>query len=93
MLYREYQSVCSFVRIGSPRPLSRKRVCLPPPLGTKREQHSFAGEGAEGEPIWTTGEKAWHSVYTLWYGDELPHQKSQNNIDNILEEEEQKWQS
>jgi hypothetical protein len=26
----EYQSVCSFVRIGSPRPFFRKRVCPPP---------------------------------------------------------------
>jgi hypothetical protein len=26
-------------------------------------QHSLAGDGA-GEPIWTTGEKAWHSVYS-----------------------------
>jgi hypothetical protein len=26
----EYQSVCPFVGIGSPHPLTRKRVCLPP---------------------------------------------------------------
>jgi hypothetical protein len=41
-----YQSVCLFVRFGSPFPLSRKQVY--PPLGTKGEQHSLAGEGAGG---------------------------------------------
>ncbi len=36
--------------------------CVPPPLGTKGGgEHSLAGEG-RGEPISTTGEKAWHSV-------------------------------
>jgi hypothetical protein len=29
-LYLEYQGVCPFVRIGSPRLLYRKRVCPPP---------------------------------------------------------------
>ncbi len=42
-----------------PSPFS---LCVPPFLEPKEggEQHSNAGEG--GEPIRTTGEKAWHSV-------------------------------
>jgi hypothetical protein len=55
--------VCPFFEIGFPHPLSRKRVCLPP--WTKRgEQHSLAGEGVE-DPITTTEQKAWHSVYSV----------------------------
>jgi hypothetical protein len=48
-IYLEYQSsACPFVRIGSPRPLSRKRVC-PPHLEPKAEgQHSLAGVGGGG---------------------------------------------
>ncbi len=62
-VYLEYQSVCPFVRIGSP-PLSRKQVC--PPLGTKgREDNTRLRVRGWGEPIWTTGEKAWHSVYSV----------------------------
>jgi hypothetical protein len=37
--YLEYQSVSPFLRIGSP-PLSRKRVCPPPLLGTKEGSQS-----------------------------------------------------
>jgi hypothetical protein len=40
------------------------RVC-PPPLEPKGEQNTLAGEGA-GDPIRTTGEKAWHSVYRVY---------------------------
>ncbi len=49
ILYREYQSVCSFVRIGSAHPhLPPASVC-PLPRGTKGEgQHSLAGEEAGG---------------------------------------------
>jgi hypothetical protein len=56
----EYQTVCPFVRIDSPRSLSRKRVCpcpLEPKGGGGQRQHSLAGEGV-GEPIRTTREKA-----------------------------------
>ena len=44
-----------------PSPFS---LCVPPFLEPKvgGGQHSHAGEG--GEPIQTTGEKAWHSVYS-----------------------------
>ncbi len=46
-IYLEYQSVCPLVRIGTPHPLSRKRVC--PPLEPKGEEtHSPEGEGAGG---------------------------------------------
>ncbi len=64
-----YQSVCPFVRIGSPPPLSHKRVCVPPPLGTK-----WGGQApgntrlrvrGRGVPIRTSGEKALHSVYSV----------------------------
>ncbi len=46
ILYLEYQSVCPFVRIGSPSLFSRKRVC--PPLGTKRGATFACGRGARG---------------------------------------------
>jgi hypothetical protein len=63
--YIEYQSVCPFVGNGSPHPLSRTRMCLP--IGPKGgwEQHSLAGEEV-GDPIRTTGKKAWHSVYSVF---------------------------
>ncbi len=59
-----FYRVCPFVGNGSPHPLSRMRMCLP--LGPKGgwEQHSLAGKEV-GDPIRTTGQKAWHS-YTLW---------------------------
>jgi hypothetical protein len=42
------ECVCPFVRIGSPRPLSHKRVC-PPPLETKGGCYTrLRGEGAGG---------------------------------------------
>ncbi len=44
-------------------PPSSFSLCVPPFLEPKvGGQHSLAGEG--GEPIQTTGEKAWHSVYS-----------------------------
>jgi hypothetical protein len=65
IVHIEYQSVRPFVGIGSSHPLPRKRVrvCLSPgPKGG--EQHTLAGEGW-GDPIRTTGQKAWHSVYSV----------------------------
>jgi hypothetical protein len=59
----EYQSVCPYVQIGSRAPLSRNRVCPPPSLEPKGGRHSLAVRGRV-EPIRTTGEKAWLSVYT-----------------------------
>jgi hypothetical protein len=45
-VYIEHQSVCPFVGIGSPHPLSRKRECLPPWTDWEwGEQHSLAVEG------------------------------------------------
>ncbi len=62
VLYYTYQGLCPFVRIGSPAP-PQASVSLPP--RTEGEgQHSLAGEGV-GDPIRTTGEKAWHSVYSV----------------------------
>ncbi len=47
--YLEYLSVCPFVRIASPRPLSRKRVCPPSPeTNAGGGQHLLAGKGARG---------------------------------------------
>jgi hypothetical protein len=58
-VYLENQSVCRFVRIGYHCPLSRKRMC-PPPWNQRGRIHSLGGE-----PIRTTGEKTWHSVYSV----------------------------
>ncbi len=62
-VYLEYQSVRPFVQIGSPpHPFSRKRVCshhLEPKGGGNTRLRVRGRE----EPIRTTGEKAWHSVY------------------------------
>ncbi len=47
VLYLEYQSACPFVRIGSIRSISRKRVCPPP--GAKGGRATFAsGWGGGG---------------------------------------------
>jgi hypothetical protein len=67
ILYIENQSVCPFVRIDSPPPpLPQASESAPPPPWNQRGggQHSLAGEG-RGEPIRTTGEKAWHSIYSM----------------------------
>jgi hypothetical protein len=55
ILYLEYQSVGPFVRIGSPAPLSRKRVYLPPWNQREGGQHSLAseGEGGHNSDDWT----------------------------------------
>jgi hypothetical protein len=47
-LYIEYNIVCPRVGIGTPYPLSHKRMCSPPPPEPKGEgvAHSPAGEGA-----------------------------------------------
>ncbi len=65
----EYQSVCPFVRIGFPGPLSRKRVCPPPPETKGRKNTRWRVRGL-GEQIRTTGEKAWHTVYSVVKGME-----------------------
>jgi hypothetical protein len=64
ILYLEYHSVCPLVRIGSALSLSRKRVC--PPLRKQGGSATLAcGERGWADPIRTTGEKAWHSVYSV----------------------------
>ncbi len=53
-------SVPSSELAPAPSPASE---CVPP-QNQRGGQHSLAGEGA-GKPIRTTGEKAWHSVYSV----------------------------
>jgi hypothetical protein len=57
-IYLEYHSVCPLVGTGTPHPLSRKRMCTPPPPQPKEGgTHSPKGEGVDGVPIPTTEEK------------------------------------
>ncbi len=51
--------------LATPAPSPASECVPPPPLEPKGGQHSPAGEGARGEPIRTTREKAWHSVYSV----------------------------
>ncbi len=48
--------------LGPPPPLASE--CVPPPRN-QRVGHSPAREGVGGGPIWTTEEKAYHSVYSV----------------------------
>jgi hypothetical protein len=81
ILYLEYQAFSPVVRLAPP-PTLLLGECVPPqePEGGG-VQHSLAGEGA-GKPIRTTGEKAWHSVYSnivtnrSWFKVEKIHQTS-----------------
>jgi hypothetical protein len=43
--YTECHAFSPVVRIGSPQPLTRKRLLLLPPFDSKGEAHSLAGEG------------------------------------------------
>ncbi len=64
-LYLEYNSVCPLVRIGSPSPLSRKRVC--PPRYQRGGNTRLRVRGWR-EPSLTTGAKAsWHSCYSVFH--------------------------
>ncbi len=65
IVYIEYQSVCPFVGNGSLYLLPRKRVCLSP-LGPKEGRSNTPMRlRGWGDPIRTTGKKAWHSVYSV----------------------------
>jgi hypothetical protein len=55
--------------LGPPTPPAHARVC-PPWNHRGEEQHSLAGE-VVGDPIRTTGKKAWHSVYSVGLGIHL----------------------
>ncbi len=57
ILYLEYQSVCPFVLIGSPS--------LTPLWNPRGEGKTRWRVRERGEPIQTTGEKAWHSVSSV----------------------------
>jgi hypothetical protein len=68
------KSVCPYVRMGSPHPSPASECAAPPPPRPPEPkggrggggQDSLAGEGAgRAKSIWTTGEKAWHSVYSF----------------------------
>jgi hypothetical protein len=61
----EYQSVCPFVGIGFPRTISRKLVCSPP--WNQRGGGGNIRSRVRGrvEPIRTTEDKAWHSLYSM----------------------------
>jgi hypothetical protein len=48
ILYPEYQSVCAFVRIGSPTARSPASECAPPAGPKGGGGHSLVGEGAGG---------------------------------------------
>ncbi len=67
-------------------PLKQVHMCLPHWTQRREEQHFLAGEG---EPIGTTGKKAWHSVYyvllpqytpTLLYFNQLLQEYVYTNI-------------
>ncbi len=54
------------MRIGSPPAPSPASECVSPWFQVGGEgEHPLAGEGARGEPIRTTKEKAWHSRYRM----------------------------
>ncbi len=50
--------------LAPPVPFSRKRVC-PLPVEPKVGGNTRLRVRGGGEPIQTTGEKAWHSVYSV----------------------------
>ncbi len=53
------ECVCRFVGIGTPHPLPRKRVCVPPCIQRGEEQQTLpCGWGSGGGPITTIGKKA-----------------------------------
>jgi hypothetical protein len=54
-----------YVLIGSPPP-SLPQASVSPPLWNQRGEYNTRWRVRErGEPIQTTGEKAWHSVYSV----------------------------
>jgi hypothetical protein len=74
--YAECQAFCPFVGIGSPHPLNRKRVLLPP-FGFKGGDTLACGGGGWGDPIQTRGHIhcgtigiyvlcAWHPIEVLF---------------------------
>ncbi len=64
IVYIEYQSVCPFVGIGYPHPLTRKRVCLPPWTQRGEKQHSLACGVGGGTQFWRLYRKPC-TLYTL----------------------------
>jgi hypothetical protein len=60
--YTECQAFSPVFRIGSPRPLTHKRVL--PPFGS-RGGHTRLRERGWGEPIRTKGRTIWYSSYSI----------------------------
>ncbi len=62
----ECQAFCPVVRLGSPpcklRPLQAN---VSPPLNPKGESNTRLRVRGWGYPVRTTGQKAWHSVYSV----------------------------
>jgi hypothetical protein len=63
VLYIDYHSVCPIFRIGTPHPLSRKRLCYPPPRTKGGWTFSPAGEGGSQ---FGQLEKKPSTLSTLW---------------------------
>ncbi len=67
IVYIECQSVCPFFGNGSSQPLVRKQVYLPRPWTQREGNNTRLRVRGWGDPILTTGQKVWHSVYSLVY--------------------------
>ncbi len=64
IVYTEYQSFCPFLGIGSPHPLTRKRVCLHAPLDPKGGGATLpCGRGAQFRRL----ERKPGTLYTLYW--------------------------
>ncbi len=72
IVYIDYQSVCPFVGTGSPNPLPRKRVYLPPWTQRGEEQHTLADEGVEGPNLDDWKENLAICVYSVTMGNKNP---------------------
>ncbi len=73
---------CSTHRV--PECLSRKRECLP--LGPRGGGNTSLRMRVWGEPILTTGQKAWHSVYFV-VGIEGGGKSGKKRVNNLIKEE------
>ncbi len=62
----EYQSVCFFVWIVSPRPLFRQQMCFPRPMEPKGGQTLACGWGGGGTQFGRLERKP-GILYTLWF--------------------------
>ncbi len=63
--YTECQAVCPVVRIGSPLPLTREGVLLPP-FWVQGRRHTRSPGRGWGHPIPTKGQTLWYSTYVYY---------------------------